>query len=257
MIRALVIVAVAGFLMAVGCISAAVAIGGPEAIARSGWSWTFDDHPRRFGVWRHEVRGPQSEREFPWSGARALRVDVPAEIEYVQAPGPAKLTIRGPAAVLDRVRVEGGRIFLASPGRRWASLHIRLSAPDVSRFELSGANQLDITGYKQDELVLSVSGQGQIEAQGETRSVRLSVSGAGDADLSDLKTQRAEVAISGAGQATVGPTEWARVDISGLGDVELVHRPKQLETNVTGAGHVRQPEAEDTDDDGRGPARPT
>jgi hypothetical protein len=257
MIRALVIIAVAGFLMAVGCISAAVAIGGPQAIARSGWTWDWDLHDGRapwHGGWRrHDLAGPQTERDFPWSGGR-LEVNAPAEIEYVQAAGPARLTVRGSKALVDRVRVEGGRISLA-PGRpTWGDLEIRLSAPDVTRFELNGASHLNITGYKQDELVLESSGHSEIEAAGEAKSVKLSVSGAGEADLSDLKTAGAEIDISGAGQATAGPTDWARVAISGVGDVELLTRPKELQTDISGAGRIRTPDAddevEDRDDDG-------
>lgn len=264
MIRALVIVAVAGFLMSVACITAAVSIGGPEAIARSAWSWNWDwgDHPHHFGVWRHGDHdgGPQAQRDFPWSGDR-LEVNAPAEIDYIQAPGPAKLTIRGSRRALDQVRVEGGRITLVPGAPRWSELHITLTAPDVTRFELNGADELNITGYKQDELSLSASGHAEIQAQGETKSVKLSVSGAGEADLSQLKTARADIDISGAGAATVGPTDWARVQISGMGDVELLTRPKQLETHVSGAGHIRQPGQDSVtagdDDDDRGPARPT
>lgn len=265
MIRALVIVAVAGFLMSVACITAAISIGGPEAIARSAWSWTWDwdDHPHHFGVWRHGDRdgGPQAQRDFPWSGDR-LEVNAPAEIDYVQAPAPAKLTISGSRRALDEVRVEGGSISLAPGAHRWSELHVTLSAPDVTRFELNGANELNISGYKQDELTLSASGQAQIQAQGQARSVKLSVSGAGDADLSELKTARADIDISGAGAATVGPTDWARVQISGMGDVKLLNRPKQLETHISGAGRIRQPGQDsvtrgDDDDDDRGPARAT
>lgn len=254
MIRALVIVAVAGFLMAVGCISAAVAIGGPVAIARSGWTWDWDiddGHPPWRGGRHREALGAQSQRDFPWSGGK-LEVNAPAEVEYVQAPGPARLTIRGPASLLDRVRVESGRISLAPGGRAWRGLEIRLTAPDVKSFELNGASRLSITGYKQDELVLEASGHSEIEAAGETKSVRLSVSGAGEADLSGLKTEGADIEISGAGQATAGPTEWARVDISGVGDVNLLTRPRQLQTDISGAGRIRTPSADDVqNDDGR------
>lgn len=263
MIRALVIVAVAGFLMSAACITAAIAIGGPEAIARSAWSWDWDSGPRHFGVWRHPASGPQVQRDFPWSGDR-LEVNAPAAIDYVQAPGPAKLTISGPRDMVARVRVEGGRITLLPGPPRWKELHVTLSAPDVTRFELNGANKLNITGYKQDRLALAASGHAEIRAQGEARSVTLDVSGAGEADLSDLKTARADIDISGAGAATVGPTDWARVQISGMGDVNLLTRPKQLETHVSGAGHIRQPGQDsitagddDDDDHARGPARPT
>jgi hypothetical protein len=160
--------------------------------------------------------------------------------------------------------VENGRISLVD-GARWASLHVTLTAPKVTSFELNGANRLKISGYKQDELSLSASGHAEIEAVGETKTVKLDVSGAGEADLGELKTAGAEVAISGAGAATLRPTDWARVDISGMGAVDLLTRPKQLETHVSGAGRIQQPgDDEDTagasgdsdDDEARGPARP-
>jgi hypothetical protein len=271
MIRALVIVAVAGFLTSVACITAAIAIGGPDAIARSAWSWDWSEDwgehrgwgPHHFGFWRREAReaGPQANRDFPWSGDR-LEVNAPAQIDYVQASGPAKLTISGPRAALDRVRVEAGRISLLPGPGGWNELHVTLSAPDVSRFELNGADRLNITGYNQDKLALSASGHAEIRAAGQAHSVTLSLSGAGAADLAELKTARADIDISGAGAATVAPTDWARVQISGMGDVNLLTRPKQLESHVSGAGRVRLP-GEDSatsgedDGDARGPARPT
>lgn len=262
MVRALVIIIIAGFVTSVACISAAVAIGGPEAVARGAWAWNWDrwddDGPR---AWRHPTHdsGPQTQRDFPWSGER-LEVNAPAEIDYVQAAGPAKLTIRAPADTLNQVQVEGGRITLASPARRLAKLHITLTAPKVTRFELNGADDLKISGYKQDELTLIASGHAEVRAQGEAKTVRLSISGHGEADLADLKTTGADIDISGAGEATAGPTEWARVQISGLGEVNLLTRPKRLETQIAGAGRVRQPDdhaAEVDEDDGRGPVRPT
>jgi hypothetical protein len=260
MVRALVVIIVAGFITSVACISAAVAIGGPHAIARGAWMWNWndDDGPH---TWRYPAAdaGPQSQRNYPWTGDR-LEVNAPAEIDYVQAPGPAKLTIRAPADTLNQVRVDGGRITLANGRPRWSKLHITLTAPNVTRFELNGADELTISGYKQDELTLQASGHAEIRAQGEAKTVRLSVSGHGEADLADLKMANADIDISGAGEATAGPTEWARVQISGLGEVDLLTRPKRLETQIAGAGRVRQPDdhaAHIDEDDGRGPVRPT
>ena len=51
MIRVLIMITVAGFVLSVATLSAAVAIGGPEAIARGGWhmaggdwNWDWDEH---------------------------------------------------------------------------------------------------------------------------------------------------------------------------------------------------------------------
>jgi hypothetical protein len=270
MIRALVIVIVAGFLTSIACLSLAIAIGGPDLV-RGDWNWDIDSGPHRF-VWRsgQAESGPQAQRAFPWTGASSLEVDAPAEIDYVQAAGPAKLSISGPAAELDRVRVDGSRISLASGDGVWRRLHITLSAPAVTRFELNGANTLHITGYDQDKLAIAVSGHGSVDAAGQAKSVDLNLSGAGDADFSDLKTAGAAINISGAGKATVGPTRWARLQISGVGEVSLLTRPAQLETHISGAGRVRQPgqdsvgagasssggDQDDNDDDAqRGPPR--
>jgi hypothetical protein len=265
MIRSLIIIAVAGFLMSVVCLSAALAIGGPDLMSHAPWSWAWEAGPGHPHVWRMNASGPQSQRDFPWTGD-SLEVNAPAEIDYVQAAGPAKLTIRGPAPALDRVRVEGGRITLVDGFGDGSSLHVTLSAPNVSRFGLNGANRLHITGYDQDQLSVAVTGHADVSAEGQARTVNLSVSGAGEADLAQLKTAGAAIDISGAGQATVGPTEWARVQISGMGDVNLLTRPARLETHVSGAGRIRQPGQDnvtagqwddDNDDGDRGPARAT
>jgi hypothetical protein len=262
MIRALVTLAAGGAIVSIACLTAAVAIGGPEAAARTAWGW---DPDWRWDWAADHAHGPQASRTVAWTGGSTLAVDAPAEIEYVQQPGPATLTISGPARAVEDAQVNGGEISLRHARHHHRSLHIRLTAPAVNRFELRGAGKLSVSQYKQDQLAVAVSGQAEVTAAGQAREVDLSVSGAGDADLSDLKTQRADIMISGAGKAVAGPTDWARVRISGLGDVELTTRPKHLETEISGAGHVRQPDlgesrGDDPDPDlnpDAGPKRPT
>ena len=264
MIRGLVIIAIAGFLTSLVCLSAAVAIGGPAFLSHTGWTWDWSDGAGRHGMWRmHRRAGPEAQRAFPWTAA-SLEVNAPAEVDYVQAAGPAKLTISGPASELDRVRVEDGRITLPDGFGDWNALHITLSAPNVSRFALHGANHLSIKGYNQEQLAVEVSGHADVTAEGQAKTVELDVSGAGTADLAKLKTAGADIDISGAGQATAGPTDWAKVNISGMGDVELLTRPARLESHVSGAGRIRQPGQDnitagqsDDDDDDRGPKRET
>lgn len=266
MIRLLAIIAGVGLLMSAVCITAAVAIGGPDAIAHGAWSlgrggwerWSWshmnDGHMeggRWAGAWsnREDARGPSASRDFPWSGGADLTVNAPAEVDYVQAPGAPKLTISGPPAMLARLQVRGGEISLPGALPYGGRLHIVLHAPGVRHFALNGAGQLAIKDYDQDELAVDISGHGQVDAAGRTKSLKLSVSGAGEGDFGELKTAGADIDISGAGQATIDPSEWAKVQISGVGDVELLNRPPRLETHVSGAGHVRLPDSDESDDD--------
>ena len=250
MIRALLMIAGAGFVLAVGSLAAAVAIGGPEAVARGGWAmfsnagWGSGEFRRRHESRRtHDDSGPQGHKTLAWSGADRLDVDLPADVRFIQAPGPGSVEITGPASVVDRVILKGDSLRFDSQGpRRWwrHKLHIVVRAPNVSTFDLSGASTLKIEDYKQDKLTLDVSGAAEVTAVGQADSVEIDISGTGDVDLGGLKTKGAAVDISGAGGAIIAPTDWARLEISGMGDIRLLTRPSKLETDISGAGRIRE-----------------
>ena len=254
MIRVLVMIAAAGFVLSVGTLAAAVAIGGPDAIARGGWNladggnwnWGWSDHHHRHGRdggerWA-EASGPSSTRNLPWSGAERLDVDLAADVRYIQAPGAGGVEITGPAGALEHVVIDGDSIRYDRRFRHnWGpKLSIVIRAPNINAFDVSGVNSLEIEGYKQARLRLDISGDSEVKVTGETDEVSLDISGSGDADLGELKTKGATVDISGAADATVAPTEWAKIDVTGMGDVRLLTRPARLETDISGAGKVRQ-----------------
>ncbi|RAK61223.1 DUF2807 domain-containing protein [Phenylobacterium hankyongense] len=255
MIRVLIMIAVAGFIVAVASLSTAIAIGGPDAIARGVWSWApgrgwnvSHDGDRWGGRHAWADGGPQTSRAFAWTGGEALQVDVPADVRYTQAPGPAKLTVTGPRAAVDSLSVQDGRIGFGRRhhGHHWGRVVIVMTAPNVTRFELHASNKLTIDGYRQDVLRIDLSGDADVTASGETKLLELGISGSADADLSGLKTAGADVDITGSGEATLAPTEWAKLNISGSGDVNLLTHPARLETDVSGSGRIRQAEAQAT-----------
>lgn len=256
MIRVLFMIAAAGFVLSVGTLSAAVAIGGPEAVTRGGWhmfsggwgewdnhthwSWDSDEAPPR--DWGAEA-GPQATRTLAWSGGDRLDLSLPADVRYIQADGPGTVTVTGPQRAVDRVIVRGDSIRYARRAGPWRpKLSIVVRAPGISRFDVAGYNTLTIEGYRQKTLRLDVSGMAEVTASGEVEDLELDMSGKGDVDLGALKTRSADVDISGAAEATIAPTERARLDISGAGDVRLLTNPRSLETDISGAGKVRQGE---------------
>jgi hypothetical protein len=239
----------------VGTLAAAVAIGGPEILARSTWGlassdwdgheWGWGWHGRHHNRWADErsARGPQSSRTLAWSGADALNVGFPADIRYVQAEGPGTVTVSGPPSAVDHVVVKGESVHFDGFSQHWwpHKLSVVVRAPNITRFDLSGANALTIEDYKQDKLALDISGAAEVNGTGEASAVELNISGTGDVDLGGLKAKSAEVKISGAGGATIAPTEAADLEISGMGDVRLLTHPPKLETHISGAGRIRQP----------------
>lgn len=247
MIRVLVLIAIVGFFVSVVTISTAIGIGGPDVLSHAGWGWgrwawngdwDWDSHDR--GRWRHYDGGPQTTRDFAWTGGDSLEIDVPADVQYTQGPT-AKLTVTGPERALSDLIVSDGHIRYDHRHRHgWSDLTIVMTAPSVQRFEIHGSGKLAIAGYSQDRLELDISGNAEVSASGATRDIKVDVSGSGDADLSALKAKSADVEISGSGQARLAPTDAARVDISGSGDVTLLSHPPKLETHVSGSGTLNR-----------------
>lgn len=258
MIRVLAMIAVAGFLLSAACLGAAVAIAGPEFITNGAWAWSGPWSHRHWGNSRHgfglsynldddDDHGPASSRETAFSG-ESLEVDVPAEVHFTQAAGAAKVVIRGPQRLLDHVTVDGGRIGYDRGNFSGEKLQIEVTAPKVTRFELNGTGRIDVDGYQQSNLDVQLSGDGEFAAKGRADSVHLNISGSGEADLSALENDATEVTISGSGRAKIRPKSSARLDISGSGDVEMLSKPKHLESHVSGSGNIEQNEDATTDE---------
>ena len=256
MIRVLIMIAVVGFMLSLATLSAAVAIGGPDAITRGGWNlaeggswkgkhWGWDDDERQMSA---ADLGPQTSRTLAWSGANQLDIDLAADVRYIQTTGPASVVVTGPQKAVEQVVVRGDSIrYERRNGHRhwrYPTLTIIVRAPAITSFDLSGRNTLSIEDYRQPTLRIDASGSAEIKAAGQADDVDVELSGSGEADLGALTSKSAHIEISGSADAVIAPTESARLEISGSGDVELLTNPKSLETDISGAGRVRQRNAD-------------
>ena len=267
MIRNLTIVAVASFVLFVGCFAGAFAIGGRD-IFKHGWSvpadWNLEisddnDHVHIGPGSRVETNeaGEATTRQIAWSGSDVLQIDVPAEVIFTQAAAGASgsVKITGPKLLVDRVTVENGRIALRDGdgsgsisirghgvhiSRDSDQLSIEIVAPGVRTFPLNGGGDLYLKAYDQPDLVLEVNGSGDVDAQGKVRKVDLRLSGSGQADLRGLDTGDAKITVAGSGEAHVAPHGATEVDLAGSGDVYLTSKPTVLSSNVAGSGEVHQ-----------------
>lgn len=240
MTRTLVLIAFAGFVLAVACIAGALALGG-NALANHHWDhrWSVDWSDGHRWTGHTTVNGPTATREIAWPGGERIEFDVPGDVQYTQGPGPAKLVITGPKDQVDRVELSGGKLQSSDDddfdGGR---LTVTMTAPDVRHFSINGDNSLVIDGYDQDDLGVDVSGNGKVSAKGKTHAIKLDISGNGDIDLSGLAAQSAEADISGSGRASMAPTDEANLSISGSGEIDLLTHPPKLNSDVSGSGRI-------------------
>jgi hypothetical protein len=252
MIRTLFIIAGAAFVLSLATLGGAAALGSRD-LAGNGWSWTFVDGEDGF---RHGSRaqdlGPDVTRSVAFEGGERLELDLGAEVTYVQGAANT-VVITGPQAVIDRVRIQGSRIWMEDgPERvtlRWENgslngwsdserISIVVTAPAVTAFDVEGSSDVKIHDYDQTALAIDLSGSGEIEVDGRATTLELDISGSGEADLSRLVLTDANVAIAGSGEARLGPTGQADISISGSGDVELTEQPATLNQSVSGSGDI-------------------
>lgn len=242
MVRTLLIVAAAGFVLMLISFGGAAALGGPELL-RGGWTWNWGDRDGPASVgWS----GPPAEADLEWTGTDTLTIAVPADVTFTQGDV-ASVHVSGPQEAIERLTFEDGRLAFRDEGEHRGQIHIlgrsdgltvTITAPDVSRFVLEGFGDLDLNAIDLETLDIIVEGAGDITARGRAGQLNLTVEGAGDADLDELFATNAEIRIEGGGQAEVRASDRANVVIEGVGEVDFAGRPANLTQEVSGIGSV-------------------
>jgi Putative auto-transporter adhesin, head GIN domain len=184
--------------------------------------------------------GPVETREIAWSGGDSVDVEIPADVRFSQAAGPAKLVVTGPKGTVDQVRVSGPDLDFDETPDNAQRVTVTMTAPNVRHFTLDGDGKLSIAGFDQDKLDLELNGDNQAEVKGKAHAVKLNISGDGDADLSALVVEAAQVEIDGSGRSTIAPTQKADLDISGDGEIDLTTHPADMHSDVSGSGRIVQ-----------------
>ena len=237
MIRTLLLITGAGFGLAAVCFIAVVALGGFHGGRQ--WTWRHPHAwPGRFDRDLPDGGGAAGTRQMAWTGGDRLEVDTAANVQFTQAPGPGKLVVSGPKSALDHLVLNGSRLESDDEGWSGGPVTVTMSAPNVRSFSLAGSGELDIANYAQDSLDIDLSGSGRVNAKGKAGSVRLDISGSGDADLGGLQASEVRADISGSGRARVAPTQTADLHISGNGEIDLATHPANVSSDVTGSGRI-------------------
>ena len=260
MIRNLIVIAIASFVLTVVCAAGVVALGGRD-LMEHGWSIPGDIHVSDNGddvhisVGGREDLGPDTTRDIAWAGGSSLKINLPAEVSYTQGPE-TKVTVTGPKALVDRVTIvdgslrfepDGGDARITVGGRGVnidtvrQGLKITVVAPAVTRFTLNGSPSLSLSGYDQPELSVEINGSGEVSGSGKTQALKLAIAGSGDASLADLQAQNADVAVTGSGNAELQARGAVQVAIAGSGDVTLTVKPASLSSNIAGSGDLHLP----------------
>ena len=118
------------------------------------------------------------------------------------------------------------------------TLRVRISVPQLKGISTSGASEIVVANVKSDDFDINTSGAGSLKVAGETKTLALEMSGAGDVDAKELRAAKVTVNSSGASGADVYASEDLRVDASGAGHVNYYGNPKNVSEDVSGAASI-------------------
>jgi hypothetical protein len=118
-------------------------------------------------------------------------------------------------------------------------LRVRISAPDITRLEASGASKVNLTNLKNSELAVDTSGASKINILGETGNLIVDVSGASQIDAGNLSALTANVDASGASHVNVNVANELIADASGACRITYSGSPK-VSKSTSGASSVSQ-----------------
>lgn len=106
------------------------------------------------------------------------------------------------------------------------------------RLVLSGGAQVKVRGLQVDRLEGVLSGVGDMQISGMANETRLTMSGMGNLNAADLKSNQAVVELSGTGDVTVRVEAELKATITGAGSV-LYYGTPRVEQTINGLGSVK------------------
>lgn len=172
---------------------------------------------------------------------KAVNVSGAFDVEIVAQQGPG-VEIEGDDNLLPLIRTEVNNgvldVYNDKPITSNSKIRVRIQAPRLDGVSTSGASDLVVSNVKSDSFNISTSGAGSLVISGEAKELDVELSGAGEVDAKDLRSERVFVNSSGAAEATVYASEELRVQASGAGTVNYYGDPKKIDENVSGGASI-------------------
>jgi hypothetical protein len=188
--------------------------------------------------------GPgRAVEDRPVSGVTGVELSAVGDLEIVQS-GTESLRIEADADVLPRLTsdVTGGILRLGvAPGETVETrgpIVYRLSVTALDSLTVSGAGDATVRDLRTARLAVDLDGAGGVTAAGTADALVLTIDGAGDFDGEGLQTTTADVTVDGAGSAVVRVSDRLDAQVDGVGSVEYLGDP-QVNEDVGGVGSVQ------------------
>lgn len=170
-----------------------------------------------------------------------LRQNISANVT-VKAGAKGQCTITADENILPLIVTEcaGNALRITCKESYLTSQRVRIAieTPLLTKAEMAGSGEIDISDVTKDKIVLVLSGSGDIRARGQAAELDATINGSGDVQADGLKAGAVKVVVNGSGKAKVHATDSLTTEIRGSGDIIYAGAPAQVRNSVFGSGTV-------------------
>lgn len=182
--------------------------------------------------------GEMATRTYELQDFSAIEISGAYELS-VKVGDDYSVTITGHEEEMERadVYVRDGALVLGSKKRFHREkdndghddMQAVVTMPALDRLSVSGVVDADIKGVDAGAFRVNLSGVGEVTIAGRCKRLDARVSGVGELNAKALECSDADVALSGMGEASVYARDWAKAEVSGMGEINIYGSPATVD----------------------------
>ena len=127
--------------------------------------------------------------------------------------------------------VESGALIIGNEPANLTSrspMRVEVTMPSLTTLTLSGSGTVNVTGMNELDVTVMLSGSGRVRAEGSTYELTVTVTGSGQAELSQLVAEDAVAVVAGSGEISVTATDSLVAAVPGRGSIVYGGNPSDV-----------------------------
>lgn len=198
---------------------------------------------------------PSARAETPTAADAPMQARQVAPFDKVEVSGPWTLDLTvgqaqsvgvaaDPEALAHIVTEVQDGTLRVSLDRAWSAsfngdpqLAVRIRMPRLTSLQAHGSGTANLSGFAGGESSFAISGSWKIKASGRLNTLKLLISGSGEASFDALAAPDVSLVVSGSGQAQVRAERTLDVIINGSGTVRYAGSPS-IKQMIHGSGSL-------------------
>jgi hypothetical protein len=200
---------------------------------------------RKGGPWGIRGKGATVTETRDLENFDKIQLSVEADLFYIQdSVYRVEITAQPNILAVLRAEVSGGTLKFDYRRNVWDHKDVKITvrSPEIRRLSISGSGDIEANGtITAERLELNISGSGDIDIfRVQAEQLKVSVSGSGDIHLAGGTVEEETFTLSGSGEVEADHlvSERAEASVSGSGKISLQAK-ERLEVTISGSGDIR------------------